>query len=90
MEKMNLIYFVLGAISLMVGLVVYPWVQRVYQRVKRMFKRKSHKASPQYCDALSTRIDELEKLMKIREVGRKNKTRKIVLEYLKELQDEKK
>ena len=89
MEKMNLIYFVLGAISLMVGLVVYPWVQRVYQRVKRMFKRKSHKASPQYCDALSTRIDELEKLMKIREVGRKNKTRKIVIEYLKELKNEK-
>ena len=86
---MNLIYFVLGAISLMVGLVVYPWVQRVYQRVKRMFKRKSHKASPQYCDALSTRIDELEKLMKIREVGRKNKTRKIVIEYLNELKNEK-
>ena len=88
MEKMNLIYFALGAISLMVGLVVYPWVQRIYQRVKRMFKRKSYKASPQYCDALSTRIDELEKLMKIREVGRKNKTRKIVIEYLNELKNE--
>ena len=74
----------------MVGLVVYPWVQRIYQRVKRMFKRKSYNVMPQYCDALSTRIDELEKLMKIREVGRKNKTKKIVLEYLKELQDEKK
>tara|TARA_R110000824_G_scaffold313450_1_gene500274 strand:+ start:66 stop:332 length:267 start_codon:yes stop_codon:yes gene_type:complete len=88
MEKMNLIYFALGAISLMVGLVVYPWVQRVYQRIKRVFKRKSYKASPHYCDALSTRIDELEKLMKIREVGRKNKTRKIVIEYLNELKNE--
>ena len=85
---MNLIYFALGAISLMVGLVVYPWVQRVYQRIKRVFKRKSHNAAPHYCDALSTRIDELEKLINVRETGRKNKTRKIVIEYLNELKNE--
>ena len=88
MEKMNLIYFALGAISLFVGMLLYPTLQRVYQRVKSMFKRKSHKASPHYCDALSTRIDELEQSIKIRETGRKNKTRKIVIEYLNELKNE--
>tara|TARA_R110000803_G_scaffold45840_3_gene96351 strand:- start:261 stop:530 length:270 start_codon:yes stop_codon:yes gene_type:complete len=89
MDKMNFIYFVLGAVSLVIGLVIHPWVKRIYSRVKSMFKRKSRGVVPHYCDALSTRIDELEKSIKIREVGRKNKTKKIVLEYLKELQDEK-
>ena len=89
MGKLEFIYFGLGALSLFVGMLLYPTLQRVYQRVKRVFKRKSYKASPHYCDALSTRIDNLEQSIKIRETGRKNKTRKIVIEYLNELKNEK-
>ena len=48
MDKMNFIYFVLGAVSLVIGLVIHPWVKRIYSRVKSMFKRKSRGVVPHY------------------------------------------
>jgi hypothetical protein len=86
MERLNFIYFCLGAGSLFVGMLLYPTLQRVFTRIKSMFKRKPRSVAS---DEIEARLERLEKLWNRRESDRKNKTRKIVLEYLTELKNEK-
>lgn len=85
MEKMNFIYFCLGALSLFVGMLLYPTLQRVFTRIKSMFKRKPRSMA---INEIEVRLTRLEKLWDRRESDRKTKVRNQVLEYLKELKNE--
>lgn len=92
MEKMNFIYFCLGALSLFVGMLLYPTLQRVFTRIKSMFKRKSRSVASNEMEMRLTRLEkqvnEALKYAKKRDSDRTSKTKQIVLEYLKELKNE--
>jgi FtsZ-binding cell division protein ZapB len=95
MEKQEFIYFVLGAGSLFVGLLVQPYMKMGWQWLKSQI---SHRFPPKPAiDAtavinLQQQIDELKEQMNNvaknayrRETNRKNNVRREVREYLNEL-----
>ena len=87
MEQLNFISFIFGALSLFVGMLIQPQIQRLingFKRILTYIKPKPREVSTNDIDARLTR---LERLWDRRENDRKNKVQKQVLEYLKELQN---
>ena len=89
---MNFIYFVLGAISLMVGLIAQPYVMMVWNAFKSRIKRKKN-TQPTLdrlaIEDLQSQIDNIAERLATKDRNRKNNIRRDVRDYLAELRDEK-
>lgn len=92
MERMNFIFFCLGALSLFVGILAQPYVQMGWQWFKSLISHKKPQQSNVYCDDLQAQINELKEQMDNvaansyrREQNRKSNIRREVRDYLAEL-----
>lgn len=100
MEKMNFIYFVLGALSLFVGILVQPYVKQAWSAVKSWISPKKMTFTNDKplglvqleVESLQKQVVELKEQMDNvaansyrREVNRKNNIRREVRDYLSEL-----
>ena len=93
MERINFIYFCLGALSLALGFFIKPHVDRLGMHIKQYFTKKKHTPKV-YCDDLQQQINELKEQMDnvaansySRETNRKNNIRREVRSYLEELRN---
>ena len=92
MEATNFIYYFLGMITLFVGLLIHPFVMRIWGYCKSFLPKRKSKPSIVYYDDLQFQINELrEQLNNVaansyrREQNRKNNIRREVRDYLTEL-----
>lgn len=87
---MNFIMFCLGAGSLFLGMLVYPWIMRVKEWFINLGKTKVIiQDNPHYCDDLQEQINNLAEKLARRDKDRKSNIRRDVREYLAELRDNK-
>ena len=91
MDKMWIIYFTLGAISMIIGMIIYPHVLKMRMHIMQYFTRKKHTPNV-YCDDLQSQIKELEKQinnvaerLSTRDTNRKHQVRREIRDYLEEL-----
>jgi len=91
MEKMWIIYFTLGAVSMMVGMIFYPYIQQFKSWCWRITRNRN--VVTVNINSIEKRLTELEGQMDNvaknsyrRETNRKNNIRREVRDYLKELQ----
>jgi len=63
MERINFIYFVLGALSLFVGILAQPYVKQLWSAVKSSIRHRKNTKPNVYCDDLQSQIDELKEQM---------------------------
>jgi len=90
MEKNEFIMFCLGAGSLFVGMLIYPWIMKVKEWFINLGKTKIViQENPHYCDDLQEQINNLAERLATRDANRKNNTRREVRDYLAELRDDK-
>lgn len=94
MENTDILYFTLGAISLMVGLIAHPYVMMMFNALKNKIKREKPQQVDTNVEYLLCKVDELEeqvnnmaKKLTNREYNRKNNIRRDVREYLEELKN---
>lgn len=92
---MEILYFTAGAVSLMVGIIIQPYLQELGRNIKSFFTRKNTQPNV-YCDDLQSQIDELKEQMDNvaknsyrREQNRKSNIRREVRDYLAELRTKK-
>lgn len=92
MEKMNFIYFCLGALSLFVGILAQPYVKSGWQWLKSLISLRKPQQSNVYCYDLQAQINELKEQVDNvaknnyrRESNRKSNIRREVRDYLEEL-----
>ncbi len=91
MDKLWIIYFTLGAISMVIGMIIYPHVLKMRMHIMQYFTRKKHTPNV-YCDDLQSQVDELKKqldnvaeTLATRDKNRKYNTRREIRDYLEEL-----
>ena len=103
MEKMWIIYFTLGAVSMMVGMIVYPYIQQLKKWLVRLGNHKVGFRGQKplgliqiELQSLQKKVTELEEQMDNvaqnsyrRETNRKNNIRREVRDYLAELRTKK-
>ncbi len=92
MEKVNLIMFCLGALSLAIGLVAMPYVSMLRNAFKSRVRRGKN-TQPTLdrlaIEDLQSQIDNIAEKLATRDRNRKNNLRRDVRDYLAELRDEK-
>ena len=90
MENTEILYFTLGAVSLMVGILVYNPVKQLWYVIKSSISpRKNTQPTTDYqqqINDLQTQVDNLAEKLSTRDVNRKYNTRREIRDYLKELQ----
>ncbi len=91
MDKMWIIYFTLGAISMIIGMIIYPHVLKMRMHIMQYFTRKKHTPNV-YCDDLQSQINELKEQinnvaerLSTRDTNRKHQVRREIRDYLEEL-----
>ena len=60
MENTDILYFTLGAISLMVGLIVQPYVRMMFNALKNKIKREKTPTTDTNVEYLLCKVEELE------------------------------
>ena len=91
MEKMWIIYFTLGAVSMVVGMILYPYIQQFKSWCWRLTKNRdvitiNITDMEKRMSDLQTQVDNLAEVVATRDSNRKYNTRREVRDYLKELQ----
>lgn len=93
---MEILYFTLGAITLVLGLIAKPYVDVVVMRLKRVFTRKKRTIEDNNIEVivnqvndLQTQVDNLAEVVSRRDKNRKHNIRRDVREYLSELRSDK-
>lgn len=104
MERMNFIYFALGAGSLFVGLLIQPYMKMGWKWIKSLFSPKkieftNNKPYPllqleieqnaKKIKELKEQLDNVAETLAIRDRNRKYNLRRDVREYLAELRNDK-
>lgn len=96
MERVEFIYFCLGALSLALGFFIKPHVDKLGMLIKQVFTRKNTKPAidatsyfslQQQIDELKEQLDNVAKNHYRREQNRKSNIRRTVREYLAELRN---
>lgn len=94
MEKMWIIYFTLGAVSMMVGMIVYPYIQQFKEWCWRVTRNRNvvtiniRDMEKRIAD-LEEQIDNVAANSYRREQNRKSNIRREVRDYLAELRTKK-
>ena len=91
MEKMWIIYFTLGAVSMVVGMILYPYIQQFKSWCWRLTKNRdvitfNITDMEKRMSDLEQQVDNLAEVVSTRDRNRKYNTRRDVREYLAELQ----
>lgn len=93
MENTEILYFTLGAVSLMVGMLAYNPVKQLWYVIKSSISPRKNTqiigTDPlilSKLEDLQTQVDNLAEVVSRRDKNRKHNTRRDVREYLAELQ----